>query len=281
MSSVRTLGKQFCGDTIGKVSPGAHRWGVVVAAGGLVKDPLASALGTPRKALAMVKGRTSLAWTLDAVRDAGLTDCVIVSGDDVEPHVHYGRLVAEGTGQVDNARRAVDAMPNADTVLFLPADAPLLSGPMLRAFVEQVEQRVDGASERWFAAGVCRLEPFQALFPRMHVTPINLRDGAYLSGALYAASREGFFHALSVIEAMANSRKNQLGMLLKLGPLTVVKYLLHRVSIADAEERLGRLFDGQAIVVTDCDPLMAADIDDVADYDEIRIFANLEKGGSE
>ena len=77
---------------------------------------------------------------------------------------------------------------------------------------------------------------------------------------------------------MSRSRKNQLGMLIKLGPWTVVKYLMHKVSIAEAQDRLGRLFEGQAIVVTDCDPLMAADIDDVADYDEIRIFANLEKG---
>jgi len=43
---------------------------------------------------------------------------------------------------------------------------------------------------------------------------------------------------------------------------------------------LGRVFDGQAIIVTGCDPRMAADIDDVADYDELRIFANLEGGGA-
>jgi hypothetical protein len=152
---------------------------------------------------------------------------------------------------------------------------------MIQAFAEAVAGRVAPGAERWFAAGVCEAEPFQTVFPRMRTTPINLKDGSFLSGALYASSREGFFHAISVIESMSRSRKNQLAMLVRLGPWTVVKYLLHKVSIADAEERLGRLFEGQAIVVTDCDPLMAADIDDVADYDEIRIFANLGKGAAE
>ncbi len=281
MSSARRVHPQIC---LGvnrynprQVDARDLRWGVVVAAGGLVKDPLASALGTPRKALAMVKGRSSLAWTLDAVRDAGLADCVVVSGDDVEPHVHYGRLVPEGSGQIENARIAVEALPGADAILFLPADSPLLTADMLVSFVKTVSSRVRPDHEKWFAAGVTTSEAFQAVFPRMPVVPINLKDGSFLSGALYSASRAGFFHAIDVIETMSRSRKNQLAMLLKLGPLTVLRYLFHQVTLDDAEVRLGRLFDGQAIVVIGCDPLMAADIDDVADYDEIRIFANLTK----
>lgn len=250
-------------------------WGAAVAAGGLVKDPLASALGTPRKALAMVKGRSSLAWTLDAVREAGFEDCAVVSGEDVAPHVHHGRLVIEGASQMENARLAVEALPTASAILFLPSDSPLLTGEALSGFVTQVEARVRDGEERWFAAGVTTLPEFQSLFPRMHAVPINLKDGSYMTGALYACSREGFFHAVRVIEGFSRSRKNQLAMLMKLGPWSVLRYFLHRVSLAEAEDRLGRLFDGQAIIVQGCDPRMAADIDDVADYDEIRIYANL------
>lgn len=257
------------------------RWGVVVAAGGLVKDPLASAIGTPRKALAMVKGRSSLARTLDAVRDAGLVECVVVSGDDVEPHVHFGRLVLEGSGQIENARRAVEALQDVDSILFLPADTALLTAEMLTQFVAQVGEKIKGVGHKWFAAGVTTHAEFQALFPRMVTHPINLKDGAFLSGALYAASREGFLHAIGILEVMSHSRKNQLGMLVRLGPWTLLRYFMHRVTVAEAEERLGRLFDGQAIVITGCDPLMAADIDDVADYDEVRIFANLTEDAKE
>ena len=74
---------------------------------------------------------------------------------------------------------------------------------------------------------------------------------------------------------MSASRKNQARMLLRLGPWTVLRYLMRRVSVREAEELLGRFFGGQAVIVTGCDPAMAADIDEVASYDELRIVAGL------
>ena len=54
------------------------KWGVVVLAGGLVKDPLATALGTPRKALAQIKGKTAVTVTSTAGGD-GHTHSVTVN----------------------------------------------------------------------------------------------------------------------------------------------------------------------------------------------------------
>lgn len=255
------------------------KWGVVVVAGGLVKDPLASAIGTPRKALASIAGRTCLERTLDAVRDAGLDDCVTVSGDDVEPHVHHGKFACEGEGQVENARIAVEALPTVDAVLFLPADSPLLSSECLTKFMSAIESRVEEGQKRWFAGGLTTLQEFREEFPNIAVQPIRLQDGEFLSGALFATSPDGFMHAISVIDALAKSRKNQFALLMKLGVWTVIRYLMHRVSIADAEEKLVKIFDGQAIVITGCSPKMAADIDDVSDFDELRIHASFSQDG--
>ena len=253
------------------------RWGVVVVAGGLVKDPLASAIGTPRKALASIGGRTCLARTLDAVRDAELNDCVTVSGEDVEEHVHHGMLVHERDSQIENARYGVEALPSVDAVLFLPADSPLLEASTLTKFMDDVTQRINDGEERWLAAGLTGLEEFREQFPSIGTQPIRLRDGDFLSGALFATSPAAFLNAIALIDEMSKSRKNQVALLMKLGFWTVIKYLMNRVSIADAEEKLGKIFEGQAIVVTGCDPCMAADIDDVADYDELRIHTNLKK----
>ncbi|MCH7904280.1 MAG: nucleotidyltransferase family protein [Armatimonadetes bacterium] len=251
------------------------RWGVVVAAGGLVPDPLAGALGTPRKALAVIKGRTSLARTLDAIRDAGYDNCVTVSGEDVRDEVHFGKLVTEGDSQIENVRIATEALGPADAVLFLPADAPLLTADSLTQFVAAVEGRRDEEQVRWFAAGLCEHKQFSAKYPGFPIHPIRLRDGAFVSGALYAASPAGFLHAVNEIDRFARSRKSQLAMLWKLGPWAVICYLMHRISIADAERRVGGLMGGQAMIITGCDPCMVADIDDVATYDEIRVIANL------
>jgi hypothetical protein len=186
-------------------------------------------------------------------------------------------LILEGETQIENARRAVEALGGVEAVLFLPADTPLLTALMLNSFMSAVAQRAK--EDRWLAAGVTSVEEFRQILPRTETQSINLKDGALLSGALYAASPSAFLHALKLLSEMSVSRKNQLAMLLKLGLWSVVRYLMHQVTIAEAEQRLGRAFDAQAIVITGCHPLTAADIDDVADYDELRIYASVLKEG--
>lgn len=251
------------------------KWGVVVLAGGLVKDPLASALGTPRKALATIQGRTCLTRTLDAVQKAGFLDCVTVSGEDVAPYVTCGTLIEEKNTQTENARAGVEALPGVDAILFLPADSPFLQGSSLTAFAQEIERKVGDSTSPWMATGLVALDDFRKAFPRVATQPIVLKDGSYLSGALFAASPEAFFGALDLINEMSNSRANQAAMLWKLGPWTVVRYLMHQVSLSEAAQRLSRIFGADVLLATGCDPTTAADIDEVSDLDELRIHASL------
>lgn len=241
-------------------------WGAVVAAGGLVDADLASVIGTRRKALAKVGGQTCLERTLAAVMESGVTDCATVSGEDVRHHVTFGKFVHEADRQIENARRAVEALGHVDALLFLPADSPYLDPLMLSSFMVSVQARVDPKQDRWLAAGLTSKSEFAEEFPAIKSKPIRLKDGAFLSGALYAASPAGFRHALSMIEGMSQHRKNQLAMVARLGPWTVVRFLCRRIGLAEAELTLGRLFESQAILVTGCDPRMAVDIDDAEDF---------------
>lgn len=247
-------------------------WGCVVVAGGLVEEPLSSAIGTRRKALAVVGGRTCLERTLLAVKGAGLATCVTVSGNDVQPHVSFGKFVHESDRQIENARRAVIELGDVDAILFLPADSPFLTAEILAGFVASVEDRVSDSS-RWLAAGLTLRSEFQKEFEKMEAKAINLKEGAFLTGALYAASPSGFRHAMDLIEKFANNRKSQFKMAMQLGPWTIAKFFLRQVRLAEAEETLGSLFECEAIIVAGCDPRMAVDIDTVADFQAVTEFA--------
>jgi hypothetical protein len=111
----------------------------------------------------------------------------------------------------------------------------------------------------------------------MPTKPINLKDGSFMTGALYAASPPAFFHALDLLAALSQSRKNQFRMLVRIGLWSLVRYAAGRVSLREAERRLSKAFGAQAIIVTGCDPLMAADIDDQSDYKAILAYANREQ----
>jgi CTP:molybdopterin cytidylyltransferase MocA len=240
-------------------------WGIVIAAGGSVEPDLGRAIGAPRKALARIGNKTSLAWTLEAVATADLGPCVTVTGPDVASEVLHGTFVAEGESAIDNARIGLEALPSTlDAVLFIPADTPLMTGGMLRAFAENVVQRAQ--ADRWCAAGLTPAHRFREVYPEATFRALRLREGPQLSGALYAASPAGLRAALDLAGSIRRSRKNQLAMAWKLGPFAMLRYLSGRVSMPTAEAILGRLMESQAILVPDCHPATCLDFDTVEDW---------------
>lgn len=242
-------------------------------------DPLAGAIGTPRKALARFGDRTSLSRTLEAIQEAGFERCVVVGGEDAGPEVTHGSLVLEVGGAVANARAGVEALGEGiDAVVFLPADTPLMRGPMLRAFVEFVEMRVDGLAAadaapeggRWYAAGLCRMMDFIAAYPEAEVEAMHLRGDSMVAGALYAASPAGFAHAFDLIDAMQRSRKSQVRMAMRLGLWNMIRYFLRLLDLRDGERIVGRALQGSVFLATDSHPATCLDFDSVQDVEAIR-----------
>lgn len=245
------------------------RWGVVVAAGGRVDSDLARVIGSERKALARLAGRTSLAWTLDAVAQAELGPCVTVSGSEVAPEVLHGEFVAEVGSAVDNARLGLETLPgDVEAVLFIPADTPLMEGSMLREFAEAVSRRIE--SRRWCAAGLTPASIFREAYPTAEFRALRLREGPHLSGALYAASPEGLRAALDLASSMRRSRKSQLAMAWKLGPLNMLRYVSGRVSLRQAESIVGGVMESHAILVSGCHPATCLDFDTVEDWRHLQ-----------
>ncbi|MBX7135326.1 MAG: NTP transferase domain-containing protein [Fimbriimonadaceae bacterium] len=245
------------------------RWGVVVAAGGHADPDLAHAMGTTRKALARFGEVTSLELTLDAVRQTGFDACVTVSGLDVQHAVSHGEFLPEGQSAIDNARLGLEALGSeVEAVLFIPADSPLLDAEMLTSFTGAVAKRA--SLERWYSTGLSPLEGFRASFPEAETQALKLREGKYLSGALYAASPAGLIHALDLLTAMRRNRKSQAAMAWKLGPVNLARYVLGRISLADAERIVGKALGGQAVIVPDAHPATCLDFDTVADFEAIQ-----------
>lgn len=226
-------------------------------------------MGTTRKALARFGQVTSLGLTLEAVRKAGFDSCVTVSGLDVKPEVSHGEFLPEGQSAIDNARLGLEALGSeVEAVLFIPADSPLLDAEMLLSFTKAVAVRAD--HERWYSTGLSPLSGFSERFPEAEVQSLKLREGKFLSGALYATSPAGLIHALDLLTAMRRNRKSQAAMAWKLGPFNLARYALGRVSLSDAERIVGRALGGQAVIVPDAHPATCLDFDTVADFEVIQ-----------
>lgn len=244
-------------------------WGVVIPAGGLVTDPLATAIGTPKKALADVHGKASVMRVVEAVLDAGFSsdEVVVVGSEEVRAAVgDSAKWVEESSGQIANAWAGVEALGAVSGVIFLPSDAPFLTGEGVRRFGEEVYRRIEDKDSEWFAAGLCPKAAWDARFPDWPNPHLKLKDGDFVSGAYFATSLNGFFSGAEFFTQVSRSRKSQFQMLLKIGIWPLIRYALHQVSISEAEMRMGQLLGGQAMIVSDCDVEGMVDIDSPEDY---------------
>lgn len=249
---------------------------MIVLAGGEAPPALAAAIGHRRKAMARFGERTSLELTLDAVREADLGPCVVVTGHDVAPAVAHGTFVAEGGSAVDNALLGADALPQAEALLYLPADSPRIVASMLVRFARSVEIKRRDDAHRWYAAGITREGAFVERYPGFPTKALRLREGPYLSGALYASNREGLRHGAELFRAARRDRRSQLALVSRIGAINLPRYLLRRISIREAEAIMGRALDGQAIIVPDVDPATCLDFDTPDEYAMIRASFGLE-----
>ncbi|MFW5698023.1 MAG: NTP transferase domain-containing protein [Fimbriimonadaceae bacterium] len=250
------------------------KWGAVIIAGGLVGDPLASALNTPRKALARIGDRSLIRRVEAAVIEAGISDCRIVSGIDLEPEITQCQLVMETDTKFESARRGVEALPpDVEAILFLPADTPFIRADDLRHFIKQTESRLETGDKKWYSAGLCELSRFVEMFPNVSAKPFSVKEGDFVTGALYATDRSAFYEGYELLEEVKRSRKAGLKLISKLGPLGVLRYFLRSLTLEQCAERFGRSIGGKLILVQGCSPETVAGVDTLRDWQELKRVA--------
>jgi len=247
------------------------QWGVVILAGGLVKDPLACRIGTPQKALAEFNGLTSIERTVQAVRDSGIS-LVVVVGCEYDGQIS-GNLPDLGTA-AKNAIAGTRKLEElgASKVLLLPADQPLMFGSAIRQFIDHLDSRT--ILGEFFASGLAKLSDFRNAYPSASATPIRLRDGEFLSGGLFAGTLQAIYSSEELVAEFRKNRKSQIKMVARVGLDVLLRFVFRRVTLAEAESRLERLMRHQCILVPDCHPSTVLDFDNVDEYEEISAIFN-------
>jgi 2-C-methyl-D-erythritol 4-phosphate cytidylyltransferase len=92
------------------------------------------------KAFVVVGGRSLLDWSLDALRPA--CDRVIAA---VPPGYEGPDRVAGGPSRSESVRNALEAAPEASTVVVHDAARPLATSDLVRRCIDALDQGVDGA----------------------------------------------------------------------------------------------------------------------------------------
>jgi len=250
----------------------------LILAGGVVRpdDPLYAYTQGQPKALLDMGGRTMLERVVAALHDSAYVEDILVVGIAPEVAAAANLTFARPVAFVPDAGSMVGNMlagvawfrhnrPGTETVLGGSADIPTITGPVVDAFIE--------ACRPWDKAVYYNL----VSRPRLEGRFPNSRRTYSRYGNIEAAGGDMTIARLGVAEAnrellesLTGARKQPWRIARIVGLRFLLKFLFHRVTIADVEATAGRVIGAPVQVILDGPPELAMDADKPFQVDMLR-----------
>ncbi len=250
-----------------------------ILAGGDRTDRVAAAEGVPCKALVKVGGMLLVSRVAEAVGAAVAVDRLVVVEGPTGPLTASGVAVGEeivtarGPGFLDTLTTAAQAFPDAERLLVVTGDLPLLTAEAVDGFVASCQ---DARAELSYP--LVRLEEFERVFPGRGKFTVPLREGRFIGANLVLMSRRFILDQGPIIARTFARRKNIVGLCRMFGLRFLVLLALGRLSVADLERRASQILGTEAQAVPVSWPEIAFDVDDVDDLALARRFVQRRRG---
>ena len=246
-------------------------YNAVILAGG--KTPwLQKAVGTNIRALAPLGGRRLVEYIIDALDRSGMIDRIIVAADSSEWEAavlpQRAELVAVKTASMpETAAAAVAGLPGGGKILFVCDDIPLLTAAAVQDFLRQAETVAADAYYPVIPEADCA-----RAFPGAQRTYVTLPDGRFTGGNLMLIKAAVVARSLDKARDIFARRKKPWELCGWLGFGFVLKFLLHRLTLADVERRASELLEFKGKAIVSHYPEIGMDIDKEEDWQLLQSY---------
>jgi GTP:adenosylcobinamide-phosphate guanylyltransferase len=236
----------------------------VITAGGRVDAEYARVAGTNVKALAVVRGATMLARTIDALRGAGVARIAVVGGDDVRRACESSvdEIIAEKPRGSENIIAALKAWPQyREPLIYATSDMPYVGTEAVADFIARVP-------EGHFALSLCEFNAFVERFPEAPSGfGIKLAGERVVNGGLFTIPA-GSGERLALLAAQFfDARKEPWRMVRLINFGAALRFAFGRLTIAHLEAEAQRIGGLPATAVRGCAPELGFDADTAAEYE--------------
>lgn len=268
-----------------------NRINALVLAGGMNHIPLYDGYTPDYKALLSFAGKTSLRYTLDALRAAPeiARICITGSVDRLRPIADSDGTSYEfepgGETLLDSLYTGLTHFASSELVLVVTADAPLVTAAAVSAFLAACAP-VDTSYAHNLFLSVVPERSFTGAYADVRKHYNRFRDIAICHGNLMLANP----HLINDpkitrrINSLYNSRKSPIDSALSLGLHVGVSYVLgvhmwHLLTLQQMADIASRRFGLGLIPVITEHPEITVDVDEPADYEfvQARFAAMAEK----
>ncbi|MGB9804169.1 nucleotidyltransferase family protein [Desulfofundulus sp.] len=237
----------------------------VVLAGSPNNGPLKECSPVPYEALIPIGSKTMVQYVVEALIRARGVDRIVVVGPRHELVNQLKddrvRVVPAGSGLLENVQRGLEELPGTHRVLLVSSDIPLITPRAIEDFLELCKgQDADlyypivpkEVVERRFAVPVRR-------------TYVSLKEGVFTGGNLFLLNPEVVSRCLPLGQQLVDARKSPLRLCRLVGLSFLFRFLLHRVTLEEAQARVSRLLGIRGVVVISHYPEVGVDVDKPVD----------------
>lgn len=228
-------------------------------------DPVAAAEGLAAKALVSVGGVPMLARVVQALRDAGAAQVAVAASDPdvIKLAQDLGcSLVAAASGPSESAARGFADL--GAPMLLTTADHALLQSRWISDFIASCSARAD------VSVLLARRDVVEAAVPHTQRTWLRFADGQWSGCNLFYFATPQAARAFALWQSVERDRKRPWRIVWRLGPLLLLRYMLGRLSLAQAMAHLGRRAGLGVEAVASRHGLAAVDVDKPEDLVLVR-----------
>lgn len=224
--------------------PGAPQVVAVVTAGRSPheKDPLVMYTQGTSKALVPIAGKPMIEYVVEAIARSSYVKHIIIVALHPPDAVHFSIPVAHvpDTGDMltnieHGIRYAEVQYPNLDAVLLSSSDVPMITPTIVDTFIETCWQ-----TDHELYYSIVERSIMENRFPGSRRSYVHLRDGDFAGGDLVLIRAGTALQNRSLWQRLAAARKNPLRQARLFGWWPLIRLLMKRMSLHEAELRASR-----------------------------------------
>jgi len=244
--------------------------GIVLAGGSPGKG---ESLGVPTEALLPVGGRPMVTWVLKALRESGFIERLVLVGPPELSGLAREEGVAwvlAGASAVESALNGYRALEGSQWILLSTADLPLLTPEAIRDFLERCFK-----VEADLYYPIITRQSIEEKFKGARRTYVRLKEGTFTGGNLALMRADALTPCALKGEKLVKLRKSPLGLARQIGLLFILKFILGRLTLAEAERSFSRLLGVKGTAIITPYPEIGMDVDKPEDWELVcRIVPN-------
>lgn len=249
----------------------------VVLSGRRNEGELRSVSTVEWEALIDLLGTPMTGWVIRALQASEQVARVFVVGpEELRPLLRpQDELIEPGETMLENAARGARAAAAERPVLFCTGDVAMLT---TKSVDELLEKAAGIRADVWYP--VVPRPTVEARFPGNKRTYVRLRDGSFTGGNLLLVGPGARERVLGQAEAIVAMRKKPLQLARMVGLGFVLRLIIGRATVSDAEQRFSSLLGVTARAVVSSHPEVGVDIDHPSDIPYCEHELRLRQGGT-